>query len=273
MPCGAGPASRSAPPTRSSRPIWRTSSTDSDHSAVGTCARCEVGAAPTDGRALVAAVRAGLLSPPDGTALATVSRHRDADGQLLPERVAGVELLNVVRPTVAVAWLVVFAALTLHEHPDMRPGDDAHLESFAQEVRRLCPFVPMLAARASRDFEWRGTRVRRGQRLALDVYGTLHDPRLWDEPERFDAQRFVGVVPDPYTLIPQGGGPKDGHRCPGERIATELIKVAVRWLTSVSYELPEQDLRLPLNRMPTRPSSGVVLTRLRARQSAQAQRG
>lgn len=224
--------------------------------------------------ALVAAVRAGALSPPEDSALVRISGHCDADGQLLAEQVAGVELLNILRPTVAVAWLVVFAALILHEHPeletDVRLGDDAKLESFAHEVRRLCPVVPMLAARGRQEFAWRGEQIRRGERILLDVYGTLHDARLWTEPETFDAGRFVGAQPDPYTLIPQGGGPKDGHRCPGERVAVELVKVSVRWLTSASYDVPEQDLRLPLNRMPTRPRSGFVLTQVRAREPAQS---
>lgn len=223
-------------------------------------------------QALVSAVRRGSLSVPDKSALAQVSRHRDSDALLLSDHVAGVELLNILRPTVAVAWLVEFAALALHEHPELETvlesGNDATLESFADEVRRRYPFVPLLPARARHSFEWRGRRIRRGQRIVLDVYGTLHDPRLWVEPEKFDALRFVGQDPDPYTLIPQGGGPKEGHRCPGERVAIELIKVAVRWLSSASYQVREQDLGLPLNRMPTRPRGGVLLTEVRARHPA-----
>jgi fatty-acid peroxygenase len=228
-------------------------------------------------RALVADVRAGSLAPPEDSALSHISRHRTEDGELLTEQVAGVELLNIIRPTVAVAWLVAFAAVTLHAHPELevvvRSGGEATLESFAQEVRRLCPFVPMLAARARQDFDWRGQPIRRGQRIVLDVYGTLHDPQLWVEPEAFDAGRFIAQPRDPDVLIPQGGGPKDGHRCPGERIAVELVKVAVQWLTDVSYDVPDQDLRMPLNRMPTRPRSGVVLTRLRERRAAQLPEG
>jgi fatty-acid peroxygenase len=227
--------------------------------------------------ALVAAVRGRSVAPPDGSALARITWHRDVDGELLSEHVAGVELLNILRPSVAVAWLVVFAALTLHDRPDfatlVHTGDDATLESFAHEVRRLCPFVPVLAGRVRQDFEWRGQRIQRGARIVLDVYGTLHDPQLWTDPETFEPTRFADVEPDAYTLIPQGGGPRDGHRCPGERIAVELIKAAARWLTSVSYDVPDQDLRLPLDRMPTRPRSGLLLTHVHERQTVPAQEG
>jgi fatty-acid peroxygenase len=44
----------------------------------------------------------------------------------------------------------------------------------------------------------------------------------------------------------------------------ELLKATVRFLAGMEYDLPPQDLRIPLNRMPTRPRSGVVLTAVRA---------
>ena len=52
---------------------------------------------------LVAEVRAGSLRPPEGSALAVVSAWRDLGGHPLPERTAAVELLNLLRPTVAIS--------------------------------------------------------------------------------------------------------------------------------------------------------------------------
>jgi hypothetical protein len=49
-----------------------------------------------------------------------IATHHDADGRELDARTAGVELLNVLRPTVAVARYVTFAALALHDHPEWR---------------------------------------------------------------------------------------------------------------------------------------------------------
>ena len=79
-----------------------------------------------------------------------------------------------------------------------------------------------------------------GRRVLLDVFGTLHDPAIWPDPERFDPDRFSGVEPDAYTLIPQGGGDvATGHRCPGERHAIELIKSVARFLgCSLAMLLP-----------------------------------
>jgi fatty-acid peroxygenase len=216
--------------------------------------------------ALVERIRAGDPDVPPACALRTVARYRDEDGRLLEPHVAAVELLNLLRPAVAVAYFVTFAALALHSHPTLpqtlRQGGEELLESFAHEVRRFYPFVPLLAARARVDFTWHGVRIRRGERVVLDVHGTLRDPQLWQRAEHFEAARFAGTRPDPFTLIPQGGGDAMGHRCPGERVTIELIKTAARLLLRSAYEVA--DGTLPSNRMPPLPRGPVVLAEVHA---------
>jgi fatty-acid peroxygenase len=100
--------------------------------------------------------------------------------------------------------------------------------------------------------------------VLLDLHGMNHDPHLWPDADRFDPQRFAGRQPDAFTYVPQGGGdPHTGHRCAGERVTVELLKSALRTLTRVTYDVPEQDLSFPLSRMPTRPRSGVVIENVR----------
>jgi fatty-acid peroxygenase len=58
--------------------------------------------------------------------------------------------------------------------------------------------------------------------------------------------------------VPQGGGdPATGHRCPGERVAIELIKTAASYLVErPDVERPAPDAapaRIPLTRFPTGP--------------------
>ena len=220
-------------------------------------------------RRAVRDARAGRLAPEAGSALDVVSRFRDVDGAVLDERTAAVELLNVVRPSVAVAWFVAFAGLALHEHPAWREriaagsGEelDRDLEAFAHEVRRLYPFAPLIGARAARDLVWRGHGIPEGRLVLLDLYGMDHDPQVYPQPDAFDPGRFAGRSPDAYTFVPQGGAdPHTGHRCAGERVTVELLKSAVRALAGVRWSVPPQDLSFPLSRMPTRPRSGVVLS-------------
>jgi fatty-acid peroxygenase len=95
----------------------------------------------------------------------------------------------------------------------------------------------------------------------LDLYGTNHDPRIWEHPEEFDPGRFDGSDPDAFAFVPQGGGEHwRTHRCPGEWLTVELMHVAARFLRDeLDYDVPPQDLRLRPSRMPPRPESGFVI--------------
>ncbi|KIH96878.1 hypothetical protein LP52_22430 [Streptomonospora alba] len=220
---------------------------------------------------VVGRIRAGRIAPPAETAAYVVAWHRDHNGELLDERVAGVELLNVVRPVVAVSVYLAFAAHALHRHPhwirglaDQGPdgGDGAAdpAELFAQEVRRLYPFFPMAAARARHDMVLCGRRVRRGQRVLLDLYGINHDPRLWEAPEEFRPERFREHRPGPYDFVPQGAGyPDIHHRCPGEPITVALIAAVARRLAGMRYAVPQQDTTVDMRRLPALPRSGCVI--------------
>lgn len=213
-------------------------------------------------------VRAGKLLPAEDSAVWTIARHRDLKGDLLDRRTAAVELINVLRPTVAVSVYVVFAAHALHEHPECREklrADPAYAEPFAQEVRRFYPFFPAVIARARHDFEWEGYRFPRGRRVLLDLHGTNRDPRSWDAPDEFRPERFRGRDPSLFDFVPQGGGDRlENHRCPGEPIAVELMKIGTDFLTNrLAYDVPEQDLRIDRSRVPALPGSRFIITNVR----------
>jgi fatty-acid peroxygenase len=218
---------------------------------------------------LIEQVRAHTLHPDPASALHVIATYRDENGELLPSRVAAVELINVLRPTVAVARFVIFAAVALHQHPEEREkvqnGTDADIEQFVQEVRRFYPFFPFVAARVRQAFDWHGYHFPKGRRVLLDLYGTNHDPQVWEQPDEFRPERFRHWDGSRFNFIPQGGGDYyQGHRCPGEWITIELMKVALRFLTtSITYDVPPQDLRISLSRMPTIPRSHFVISNVR----------
>ncbi|MFF1378856.1 cytochrome P450 [Streptomyces sp. NPDC058308] len=200
-----------------------------------------------------------------GDAVHTVAAHRDAGGQLLDPRTAAVELLNIIRPTVAVTWFTVFGAHALHRHPRLREPlarDEAgYGRAFAHEVRRFYPFAPFVAGLAPRDTAWHGEPIAEGTLVLLDLYGQNHDPALWPAPYVFDPARFTGGEPGRDELVPQGGGEAaQGHRCPGEDVTLAVLSVLLPRLARLEHRVPEQDLRIPLHRMPTRPRSGFVIT-------------
>ncbi|MBW3130713.1 cytochrome P450 [Hymenobacter profundi] len=221
-------------------------------------------------------VRAGKQYAVEGKALHAISWHRELDGKLLSTHVAGVELLNLIRPIVAIGHYVVFEALALHEHPRcaemLRNGPAQYPEWFTQEVRRLYPFTPLLGARVRADFEWHGYRFRKGTLTLLDVHGINHDERQWEHPHLFRPERFRDWNGSPFNFIPQGGGDyAHNHRCAGEWLTIETMKTAAVLLaTSMTYDVPEQDLSVDMTRMPTLPASGFIIRNVRAAATAVA---
>ncbi|KAA9377490.1 cytochrome P450 [Microbispora cellulosiformans] len=218
---------------------------------------------------IVEEVRRGSSQVPPtsapANALGAVAFHREPDGEPLAPRLAAVELLNLVRPTVAVAWFLTFAAHAMHYWPvtRVRMNDDldgTYAEAFAHEVRRFYPFVPFVAGKAVKDLTWKGEPILADWLVLLDVWGQNHDPALWPNPCSFDPQRFVGREIGPYDLIPQGGGdPAAGHRCPGEPVAVGLLEALAPRLAGLDYTLPPQDLTVSPYRIPARVTSGFVL--------------
>ncbi|UJV45417.1 cytochrome P450 [Streptomyces sp. AMCC400023] len=217
---------------------------------------------------LVRDVREGAATAPAGSPLDVVVRHLDADGLPLDPHTAAVELLNIVRPTVAVCWFVTYAGHALRLRPDVRErlaeDDPEYAVAFAHELRRFYPFAPFVGGLAVTDLEWRGEPIPAGAMVLLDLYGQNHDPELWDLPYTFEPQRFLERPPQRDDLVPQGGGDRaTGHRCPGEDVTVALLRALGPRLARLTYDVPAQDLRIPLTRMPARVRSGFVMESVR----------
>ncbi|RSD29098.1 cytochrome P450 [Mesobacillus subterraneus] len=217
---------------------------------------------------IIKEVRSGKISAREGSAIYEIAFHKQLDGSLLDSHMAAVELINVLRPIVAIATFITFSALALHEHPEAREklqsADDAYFEMFVNEVRRFYPFGPFLGARVKKDFIWQEAEFQEGMLVLLDMFGTNHDPRLWENPLQFFPERFNDWDGNLFDFIPQGGGdPAKGHRCPGEGITIEVMKETVAFLVNdIEFHVPEQDLNYSLVRMPTLPESGFIISNI-----------
>jgi fatty-acid peroxygenase len=220
-------------------------------------------------RGVIEDVRAGKLKAKEDSALYSMAFHKEFDGSRLDTQMAAVELINVLRPIVAIATFITYTALALYEHPECKEklllDNDNDLEMFAQEVRRYYPFGPFLGARVREDFIWNQCKFKKGMLVLLDMYGTNHDSRIWDNPDEFRPERFKEWKGKLFDFIPQGGGdPAKGHRCPGEGITVEIMKASLDFLVKkIEFEVPDQDLTYSLSRMPTLPKSGFVMSNIR----------
>lgn len=221
---------------------------------------------------LAESIRSGAHPAPEDTAAYVMAWYEDPDGGKLSPRVFAVELLNLIRPIVAIGRFIVFMAHALHRYPkyrqELQSNDEEALKHFVQEVRRFYPFFPAVAALVKKEFDWQGYHFPKGRRVMLDLYGTNHDPRSWRNPELFRPERFKDREEGDFDFIPQGGGSySQHHRCAGEWMTIELMKVALRQLIEgMGYEVPAQDLSISLSKVPALPKSKFIISNVRYRE-------
>ena len=220
-------------------------------------------------RTIIKQVRSGSLIADEDSALYKFVWHRELNGKLMSAQMAAVELINILRPIVAIARYITFSAVALHQYPEtyekLLSGDSEYSQMFVQEVRRFYPFGPFLGAKVRKNFTWSGQEFKVGGMVLLDVYGTNHSPTIWERPNEFLPERFRDWEGTPFNFIPQGGGDYDmGHRCAGEWITIEVMKKSLAFLTrEIDYEVPKQDLNYSMIRMPTIPKSRFVIRNIK----------
>ncbi|WP_440896338.1 cytochrome P450 [Amphibacillus sp. Q70] len=215
---------------------------------------------------LIEEVRHQTLHAEEGTALYRISWFQDENGNLLNVETAAVEVLNIIRPIVAIAIYIVFIALALFNYPAEKEklfnGETLLYDMFVQEVRRYYPFFPFTVARVRRDFLWEQYPFKKKTLVLLDLYGTNHHTDLWERPDQFMPERFRKREENQFDFIPQGGGGYyQGHRCAGEPLTIEIMKASLDLLVNqMNYHVPEQDLNYDLAKMPSLPNSKFVMT-------------
>jgi fatty-acid peroxygenase len=218
---------------------------------------------------IIIQVRTHKLNPADNTALYTIAWHRNLEGKLLGTQVAAVELINIVRPIVAIATYITFGALALYQYPSchkkIKSGEEDYIQMFVQEIRRFYPFAPFVGARVRETFTWKHCRFKKGRLVLRDIYGTNHDSRVWKRPNEFLPERFNNWKGDPFNFVPQGGGDcNNGHRCAGEGVTIDIMKASIDYLTNhLDYKVPKQNLKYSIMRMPTLPKSRFVINKVK----------
>lgn len=218
---------------------------------------------------LVKETRKHPAATEQNTPFALFCWHRGTEGELLEPRTVAVEVLNLLRPTVANAVWVAFTLKAIAEYPHavepIRAGEPDAVKYFAEEVRRFYPFFPFMLAKVRHNFAWDEYQFAEDTLTLLDIYGTHHSPREWQQPDQFKPERYRTESITPYNYIPQGGGTyHDAHRCAGEWVTRVILERCIDFfINRISYHLPEQDLSFSWSDIPAMPESGVKLTNVR----------
>ena len=218
---------------------------------------------------LIDGIRNGKIDVPSHTILYQFAKYRDLEGEFFDTKTAAVEIINLLRPIIAISIFVNFLALAVHHYPEKREklkADDEHYAHlFVQEVRRFYPFFPFIPAIVKKDFTWQDLHFKEGTLTILDIYGTNHDPNIWENPDIFSPERFAEWEDNPFNFIPQGGGDYwMDHRCAGEWVTIEVMKVSLDYLVNrMNYNVPNQDLSYSMVSMPSIPKSKVLIEKVK----------
>ncbi|KAJ3693301.1 hypothetical protein LUZ60_008781 [Juncus effusus] len=117
-----------------------------------------------------------------------------------------------------------------------------YIEAIMKETMRLHPVAPMLVPRQTReDATYNGYDIPAGTRVLVNVWTIGRDPTVWDKPEEFRPERFIGKTIDvkgqDYELLPFGSGRR---MCPGYSLGLKVIQVSLaNVLHGFEWKLPE----------------------------------
>ena len=136
----------------------------------------------------------------------------------------------------------------------------ASLTWVIKETIRRYPPLPVIPRVATRAFDWAGYRVPANAMVVISPIHTHHMAEWWNEPTRFDPERFAPARAEDqrhtHAWIPFGGGP---HLCLGMHFADLQIKsimhqllLRYRWSVPAGYAMPVQQAPIskPLDGLP-----------------------
>ncbi len=99
-----------------------------------------------------------------------------------------------------------------------------YLEATIKETMRLNPIVPAIGRALSRPIRIGGHDLPASVVAAPCIYLTHRRPEVWEDPERFEPERFLTRKPGPYEFFPFGGGTR---HCLGAAFAMYEMKIVL----------------------------------------------
>ena len=118
-----------------------------------------------------------------------------------------------------------------------------YLQAVVKETFRLHPAVPFLPPRkADAEMEICGFTIPKGAQVLVNAWAIGRDSSLWDNPNKFMPERFLGSDIDVrgrnFGLIPFGGGRRI---CPGLPLAMRMLHLMLGSLiNSFDWKLEDE---------------------------------
>ena len=141
-----------------------------------------------------------------------------------------------------------------------------YLDCVLKESQRLCPAAPQVNRECCEDYDLNGIHIPAGTEILIPIYVLHHDPDAWQDPEKFNPERFRGPAKDArhaFQFLPFGAGPRN---CIGMRFALMELKMAlVRILMKYKFVAsPETQVPLEIREGITMSAKDGVLIRVQS---------
>ncbi|HTQ17194.1 cytochrome P450 [Mycobacterium sp.] len=116
-----------------------------------------------------------------------------------------------------------------------------YLSAVIKETLRMHPAVPIVLRRLVEPRSIGGVQFFAGETVGIAVPAIHFNREIWDDPHRFNPDRFLATNPTPFEYLPFGGGHR---RCLGASFASHEMAVAIgTMLRTVELSMPNRERR------------------------------
>jgi cytochrome P450 len=169
-----------------------------------------------------------------GDVLSLLLDARGEDGERMTDRELRDQLLTLLvagheTTATALAWtferVLRLPDVLARIRAELEAGNTSYLDAAIKETLRLRPVVPITARKLKAPFELDGRTYPAGTVLMPCIYLLHRNPAIYDQPDEFRPERFIGRQPPPYAWIPFGGGVR---RCLGSGFALAEMRAVMQ---------------------------------------------
>jgi cytochrome P450 family 110 len=200
---------------------------------------------------------------------------RDEDGEPMSDQELRDEMVTLLlagheTTATTLAWVLQYvlthadvharlsAEIAAYGDPNRLPGssDLPFLEATIKETQRLMPIIPMVGRKLHQPTRIGGYDLPAGVVAAPSIFLTHRRPDLWEAPDAFRPDRFLGKRPSPFEFFPFGGGTR---ACLGATFASFEMKIVLaRMLTRLELRaVPGYRARIVRRGVAFAPSEGM----------------
>ena len=173
-----------------------------------------------------------------GDILSLLMQARDEEGRAMTDGELRDELVSLLlagheTTATSVAWAIE----RLVRHPEKlgrlvaeidalgEGGGEEYMTAVVNETLRVRPVVPIVVRVLEEELEVGSHLLPEGTRVVPSIYLTNRNPGVYERPDEFLPERFLGRGPDTFSWIPFGGGIR---RCIGASFAQLEMRLILR---------------------------------------------